>query len=143
MFTGVYIVSFPVTIVILLFTSVVEVFSLSWLAGVISTINTISWVMFTLLLGVVIGRGYGEEWWDKMQWNLKSREMPAEEVINGAVMRFGSYLLLMPGAVTDFFGLLIIIPQTRFIARAVAAGLFKRKLAKGEKWFFFKEAEAG
>lgn len=140
---GVFAVSFLTALVILLLGSVVEIASLTWMAKEISTVNTISWIMFTLLVGVVIGRGYGEEWFDKMHWHLKSREMPPEEVINGAVMRFGSYLLLTPGVVTDLIGFIIIIPKTRFIARNLAIRFFKSKVKKGEKWFFFKEAKAG
>ncbi|CAI2718732.1 FxsA family protein [Nitrospina watsonii] len=135
--------SFLTSIIVLLLVSVLEVFSLAWLAEQISTINAISWIMFSFLIGIVMGRGYGEEWFEKMQWHLKSREMPAEEVINGSVVRFGSYLLLMPGAVTDLIGFLIIIPKTRFMFRAIAVRMIKSKIARGEKWFFFKEAEAG
>ena len=141
--SGVCTVSFLTVVIVLLLTSVVEVYSLAWMAQEISTVNTISWIMFTLLVGVVIGRGYGEEWFDKMQWHLKSRETPSDEVINGAVMRFGSYLLLMPGVVTDLVGFIIIIPKTRFMARAAAVRFFKSKVEKGQKWFFFKEAETG
>lgn len=135
--------SFLTVLVILLVGSVVEIYSLAWMAQEISTVNTISWVMFTLLVGVVIGRGYGEEWFDKMQWHLKSRETPSDEVLNGAVMRFGSYLLLTPGVVTDLIGFIIIIPKTRFIARSLAIRFFKSKVTKGDKWFFFKEAKTG
>ena len=118
--------------------SILEIFSLTWLSSQISMVNVVSLIMFTLLVGVILGRTYGEEYFDKMKWQLKSREMPAEEVINGAVVRFGSYLLLTPGAITDLLGLIIIIPQTRFIAKNLAVKLFKKKLAAGEQWFFFK-----
>lgn len=135
--------SFLTVLVILLVGSVVEIYSLAWMAQEISTVNTISWIMFTLLVGVVIGRGYGEEWFDKMQWHLKSRETPSDEALNGAVMRFGSYFLLTPGLVTDIIGFIIIIPKTRFIAHSLALRLFKSKVTKGDKWFFFKEAKTG
>ena len=125
--------------VILLVGSVVEVYSLIWLASEISILNTVSLIMLTLLLGVINGRSYGQEWFEKLHWYLKSGTLPSDEAVNGAVMNVGSKLLLTPGVVTDILGLLIIIPQTRFIARNIAMSLFKKKLSRGEQWFFFED----
>ena len=124
---------------VLIVTTVVEIFSLTWLGSQISVLNTISLTMFTLLLGVINGRSYGEEWYEKMQWHLKSGTLPSDDVVNGAVMNVGSKLLLMPGLVTDVLGFLIILPQTRFIANKFALSLFKKKLSRREQWFFFQQ----
>ena len=126
-------------VVLFLLGSIAEMYSLLWMGSVISTLNTISLTMFTLLLGVIIGRGYGEEWQEKMQWHLRSRSQPPDEVINGAVMRLGSAMLKTPGIITDFLGLIIIFPKTRFIAKGLARGLVKRKMAANQTWFFFKD----
>ena len=125
--------------ILLTVTTVVEIFSLTWLGSQISVLNTISLTMFTLLLGVINGRSYGEEWYEKMQWHLKSGTLPSDEVVNGAVMNVGSKMLLMPGLVTDVLGFLIILPQTRFIAKGIALRLFKKKMSSREQWFFFQE----
>ena len=124
---------------ILTVATVVEILSLTWLGKQISVLNTISLTMLTLLLGVINGRSYGEGWYGKMQWHLKSGTLPSDEVVNGTVMNVGSKLLLMPGLVTDVLGLVIIIPQTRFIAKNIALSLFKKKLSRREQWFFFQE----
>jgi UPF0716 protein FxsA len=123
--------------ILLIVTTVVEIFSLTWLGTQISVLNTISFTMFTLLLGVINGRSYGEEWYEKMQWHLKSGTLPSDDVVNGAVMNVGSKLLLMPGLVTDVLGLLIVFPKTRFIPKSIALNLFKKKLSRREQWFFF------
>jgi len=123
--------------ILLFVTTAVEIFSLTWLGTQISVLNTVSLTMFTLLLGVINGRSYGEEWSGKMQWHLKSGTLPSDDVVNGTVMSVGSKLLLMPGLVTDVLGFLIILPQTRFIAKGIALGLFKKKMSRQEQWFFF------
>jgi UPF0716 protein FxsA len=123
--------------IILFVSTVVEIFSLTWLGTQISVLNTISFTMFTLLLGVINGRSYGEEWYEKMQWHLKSGTLPSDDVVTGAVMNVGSKMLLMPGLVTDVLGLLIVFPKTRFIAKSIALNLFKKKLSRREQWFFF------
>ena len=125
--------------IILLAGTVVEIYSLAWIATEISVLNTLSLIIFTLLLGVINGRSYGEEWYGKMHWHLKSGTLPDDEVINGAVMNVGSKLLLTPGVVTDFLGFLIIFPKTRFIAKKIAVSFFKKKMSRGEQWFFFKD----
>ncbi len=126
-------------VLIFLIASVIELYSLMWLASLISIMNTISLVMFTMLLGVIIGRGYGPESFDKMQWSLRAGTLPADEVVTGAVMNIGSRFLLTPGVVTDVLGLIITFPKTRFIAKYVALKIFKSKLSRGENWFFFKD----
>ncbi len=128
-----------VAIIVLLIGSVVEVYALTWLASEISIVNTLSLIMFTLLLGVINGRSYGQEVFGKMHWHLKSGTLPSDEAVNGAVMNIGSKLLLTPGVVTDILGLLIVIPKTRFIAKNIAINLFKKKLSRGEQWFFFQD----
>ena len=74
-----------------------------------------------------------------MQWHLKSGTLPSDDVVNGAVMNVGSKLLLTPGLVTDVLGFLIVLPQTRFIAKNIALSLFKKKLSRREQWFFFQK----
>jgi len=133
--------SVPVVLIFLI-ASAIELYSLMWIASLISIMNTISLIMFTMLLGVIIGRGYGPEWFDKMQWSLRSRTLPADEVVNGAVMNIGARFLLTPGVVTDVLGLIITVPQTRFIARNIALKIFKSKLSSGESWFFFKDKDS-
>ena len=128
-------------VLIFLVASVIELYSLMWIASLISIMNTISLVMFTVLLGVIIGRGYGSEWFDKMQWSLRAGTLPADEVMNGALMNIGSRFLMTPGVVTDVLGLLITFPKTRFIARKIATKFFKSKMSRGEHWFFFKDKE--
>ncbi len=117
----------------------VEIISLTWLGTQISVLNTISFTMLTLLLGVINGRSFGEEWYKKIQWHLKSGTVPSDDVVNGTVMNVGSKLLLTPGLVTDVLGFLIILPQTRFISKRIALSFFKRKMSRREQWFFFKD----
>ena len=119
--------------------TVVEILSLTWLGTQISVLNTISFTMLTLLLGVINGRSYGEEWYEKIQWHLKSGTAPSDDVVNGTVMNVGSKLLLTPGLVTDVLGFLIIIPQTRSIFKKIALKFFKSKMSRREQWFFFKD----
>ena len=48
--------------------------------------------------------------------------MPAREVLDGVLVIFGGALLLTPGFITDILGLVLLVPPTRALVRAVLAG---------------------
>ncbi len=116
----------------------VEIGSLFITAKYISATNTISIVMFTMLVGIILGRSYHEDWLEKMQWHLRSREQAPEEVIDGAVVVIGSKFLITPGIVTDVIGLIMTTPKVRSIARKMARNFLKKRIDEGKTYFFFK-----
>jgi len=115
----------------------VEILGLKWISGYISILNTVNLIMLTFLIGIVVGRSWGKEFFTKMQWHLKARTLPEEEVLNGAVMALASMLLITPGIVTDTIGFLILIPIFRGVFKDLALSFFKKKIASGDLHFFF------
>ena len=116
-----------------------EVYLLTVVSGHISIINTLSLIMFTFLVGNIIGRSWGKEYFEKMQWHLRSRSIPGDEVLNGSVMALSGMFLVTPGVITDLIGVLILLPMTRGIFKDIAESLAKRKIANGELYYFFKD----
>ena len=117
----------------------VELYLLKSVSTYISVLNTLSLIMLTFLLGVVLGCSWGNEYFVKMQWHLKSRSVPEGETLNGAVMALSSMLLITPGVITDTLGILILIPATRGIFKEIAANFVRKKISSGEMYYFFKE----
>lgn len=117
----------------------IELYGLKWASESISIINTISWVMFSFLLGIVVSRSYGNECFERIQRSLKSREAPADDVLNGAVMSLCSMLLITPGVVTDTIGLLIMIPATRGLFKNMALNITMKRIQSAQSYFFFKD----
>ncbi len=115
-----------------------ELFGLKVVSDAISIVNTLNLIMLSFLIGVVVGRSWGKHYFEKMQWHLKSRTLPNDEVLNGTVMTIASMLLITPGVVTDFLGLLILIPFTRGIFKEITLDLVKKKISRGELFFFFR-----
>ncbi|GJL77975.1 MAG: hypothetical protein NPINA01_09640 [Nitrospinaceae bacterium] len=116
----------------------IELYGLKWLSGHISILNTFNLIMLTFLVGVVVGRSWGKEAFEKMQWHLKSRTLPEKEVLNGTVMAVASMLLITPGIVTDTLGFLILIPIFRGLFQDITLELVKKKISRGELFYFFK-----
>ena len=55
--------------------------------------------------------------WRRAQAQLRAGEMPAAELVDGALVLVAGALLLTPGFVTDAIGLLLLIPAVRFFPR--------------------------
>ena len=54
--------------------------------------------------------------------------MPARELADGALILIGGTLMLSPGFVTDAFGILLILPFTRPVARRLLTRVVTRRL---------------
>ena len=128
----------PVTAFFALGTGI-ELYGLKFVSDSISILNTVSLIMLTFLIGIVLSRSYGKEVFEKMQRQLKSREAPDDEALNGAVMGLASMLLITPGVVSDVIGLLIMIPLTRGMFKNMALDLSKKRIQSGQPYYFFKD----
>ena len=116
-----------------------EVYLLTVVSGHISIINTLSLIMFTFLVGNIIGRSWGKEYFEKMQWHLRSRSMPDDDVLNGSVMALSGMMLVTPGVVTDLIGVLILFPLTRGVFKDFAENMVRKKISRGDLYYFFKD----
>jgi UPF0716 protein FxsA len=95
--------------------------------------------MFTFLVGNIIGRSWGKACFEKMQWHLRSRSIPGDDVLNGSVMALSGMMLVTPGVVTDLIGVLILFPMTRGIFKDIAGNMVRKKIARGELYYFFRD----
>lgn len=71
------------------------------------------------VLGSVLARSQGRVAWRRFSEALQAGRPPAREVLDGALVLFGGALLLTPGFLTDVFGILLLLPPTRAVARRV------------------------
>lgn len=75
-----------------------------------------------LLIVFSIGGAYlvkreGLSAWRRAQAQLRAGEIPAAELVDGALILFAGALLLTPGFVTDLIGLVLLVPAMRFFPR--------------------------
>ena len=120
--------------VILLFAigTFAEMYLLTIVSTSISVINTLSLIMFTFLIGNIINRSWGKEYFDKMQWHLRSRSVPGDDILNGSVLALSGMFLITPGVITDAVGILKFLPFTRFIFKDITESIVKKKISNGE-----------
>jgi UPF0716 protein FxsA len=82
---------------------------------------TIALLIADSILGAVLMRAQGRAAWRRFNEAMQVGRVPAREVLDGALVMFGGLLLLTPGFITDILGLLLLIPPTRALVRAVLA----------------------
>jgi UPF0716 protein FxsA len=107
---------------------VVEIYVIIQIGQVIGAWWTILLLVADSILGSWLVKREGSRAWRALRAALEERRMPARELADGVLIVVGGTLMLTPGFVTDFFGILCILPMTRPLGRRVLAGLIGRRL---------------
>jgi UPF0716 protein FxsA len=82
---------------------------------------TIALLIADSVLGSVLMRAQGRAAWRRFNEAIRAGRVPAREVLDGALVIFGGALLLTPGFITDILGLVLLIPPSRALVRALLA----------------------
>ena len=89
------------------------------------------------LLGSLLLRHQGRAAWIRFNRALAEGRVPHKEVFDGVLVIMGGALLITPGFLTDILGLILLIPPTRALIRAMSARFVRRRIALGEAvWTF-------
>jgi UPF0716 protein FxsA len=106
---------------ILLFIAVpiAELFVIIQVGEAIGVWWTIALLIADSLLGSWLMRHQGRSAWRRFNEAIQAGRVPAREVLDGALVIFGGALLLTPGFITDILGLVLLVPPTRALVRAV------------------------
>ena len=82
---------------------------------------TIGLLIADSLLGSWLMRHQGRATWRRFNEAVAGGRVPTREVLDGALVIFGGALLLSPGFITDIFGLILLVPPSRAVVRAIAS----------------------
>jgi len=104
-------------IAVLLLIPLLDVMLLAVLIGVVGWQLVVLAVVLTALVGLLLVRAEGRHTMAKIQRKTAQGELPANELIDGALLLVAGVALLTPGLVTDVLGLLLVIPLTRYPIR--------------------------
>jgi len=107
---------------------ILEIYLLIQVGGILGFVPTLFLLFGAAGLGTWLLQTQGWSTWMRLQQSLARGELPADELVNGALIVAGGALLLLPGFLSDLAGLLCLIPYTR---RLVAAWLVKSRLGAG------------
>ncbi|WP_135304282.1 FxsA family protein [Haloarcula amylovorans] len=84
----------------------------------LGSLVTVALVVLTALVGMLLVRAEGRATLQSIQRKLATGEVPTDELIDGGLLIAAGAFFLTPGLVTDFVGLLLAVPLTRYPIRA-------------------------
>jgi UPF0716 protein FxsA len=109
---------------------IIEIYLFIKIGSQIGAFNTISLIFITAAIGIIYARYEGLNTVKSGFSQLVKNELPAYEIISGAVITFAALLLIVPGFATDIFGFLLIFPITRKLIFGKLSSKFKKGTIK-------------
>ena len=91
----------------------VEIYLFIKIGASIGAINTVLLIFCTAFIGIYYARAEGLNTLNQGLRKMVKSEIPAYELISGALIAIGAIFLIIPGFATDLLGFLIIFPPTR------------------------------
>ncbi len=110
---------------------IAELYVIIQVGGAIGVGPTIAILILDGFLGAFLLRQQGRAAWVRFNRALAENRLPHKEVLDGVLIIFGGALLLTPGFLTDIVGLILLIPPTRAIVRALMARIVRGRLSMG------------
>ncbi len=93
----------------------IEIYLFIKIGASIGAFNTVLLIFFTAFIGIYYARSQGLNTLNQGLRKMIKNEIPAYELISGALIAIGAIFLIIPGFATDVVGFLIIFPPTRKI----------------------------
>ncbi len=109
----------------------VELSLLIELGGWIGTPGTLAIIVLTGAAGASLARRQGLRVLRDLQAESAAGRLPADSLMDGAIILFAGALLITPGILTDVFGFLCLIPATRALGKRAIRLRFERAMREG------------
>lgn len=93
---------------------------------------TFGMIFLTGIAGAYLARSQGFNLINRIQLDLNQGRIPAEEMMDGAMILAGGLLLLTPGFCTDLFGFCLLTPVTRQFVKIWLKKWLDLKIQRGE-----------
>jgi UPF0716 protein FxsA len=111
----------PLLLLLFIVVPLAELYVIIQVGQAIGALPTIGLLVLDSLLGTWLLRAQGRTTWNRFRVALAESRPPARETVDGALVILGGALMLAPGFITDAFGVLLLLPPTRAVARRVLA----------------------
>ncbi|HEX3931658.1 MAG TPA: FxsA family protein [Nocardioides sp.] len=107
---------------------ILEIYVIIRVGQVIGAWWTILLLIADSIFGAWLVKREGRRAWRALTSTIQSGRMPSTELADAALILVGGTLMMSPGFVTDVFGIVLILPFTRPLARVVLTRYLARRL---------------
>ena len=118
-------------LILFTFVPVLELYLLIEMGRLIGAGLTILLILATGVAGAWLARQQGLDILRRIQNDTANGQMPAESLLDGALVLIGGLLLLTPGLCTDLLGFSCLVPLTRTAWRQLLVGWLQKQLQSG------------
>ena len=118
-------------LIVVILVPLAEIFVLIESGRVIGVWPTVFLVVLTGIVGSWLMRDQGLALLGQIQAELRTGQLPASTLLDGALVLAGGLLLLTPGFCTDLAGFTMLVPSTRRWWRRCLEGWLAGQLAAG------------
>ncbi len=98
---------------LLLVWPIAEIATFIWVGGKIGILQTILLILAAGLIGTALLRLEGLRLLASIQRDMARGELPADKILQGALLAVAGLLLLLPGFLSDVPGFLLLLPPVR------------------------------
>ena len=109
---------------------ILELYLIIKIGQIIGFIDVLFVIVLTALIGLFVARIQGFKILQEALRKILESKTPIFEIISGASIAVAAFLMMVPGFITDFIGLLLLIPFTRNMLISVT---FKPRTQKKEE----------
>jgi len=107
---------------------IVELFVMMQVGGWLGAGPTIGLLVLFSVAGVWLVKFEGLGVWSRFRGQLERGSMPTHEIVDGFLILVAGALLVVPGFVTDFVGLLLLVPPARVLVRNLIVRRYRSRL---------------
>jgi UPF0716 protein FxsA len=102
----------------------------------LGVLDTIGLLLLISLVGVWLVKREGAGTFRRIREDLEYGRMPTNSLLDGGLLMTAGVLLLVPGFVTDFFGLLLLLPPVRAGARRLVRRRCALRVARVSRYSY-------
>jgi UPF0716 protein FxsA len=107
----------------------VEIAVMVKVAEAIGTLNMVGLLLVISVAGVFIVKHQGTTAWLRIRADLERGAVPGASLVDGGLVMAAGALLIVPGFVSDAFGLLLLLPPVRALVRTGLRRRFQVRVA--------------
>ena len=120
-------------IIFFLILPIIEIWALIKLGSYFGFLGTLTLIIGTAVIGIYIARQQGLGIIFSLQSKLAQGKQALPEIVEGIALLLGALFFIIPGAITDLFGIILIIPSLRRYLLKLAVNKIIDELRKREK----------
>ena len=106
---------------------IIEIYLFIKIGAKIGAVTTILLIISTAFIGLIYVKYEGFNTLRSAMSQFVKNELPLFEIVSGAALVIGAFLLLLPGFLTDALGFLLVFPLTRKIIFKKVSTKYKEK----------------